>query len=120
MELSGIIKVIFEEKSFPSGFSIREFVITTEDRYPSDILFQLNKEKADLIREYKPGDRVKVSFDLRGRESNGRYFNSVVAWRLDREGAAATAPPAQYAAPQPAPPSYSPSAGDGPEDDLPF
>ncbi len=115
MELTGKIKVIFDEKTFPSGFSKREFVITTDEKYPNDIMFELLKDKGSLINPFQSGDLVKVSFDLRGKEYNGRYYNSVVAWKIEAAGAGSQ--PAQaytQAPPLPPPPSM-----DG-DDDLPF
>ncbi|MDZ4750642.1 MAG: DUF3127 domain-containing protein [Flavobacteriales bacterium] len=111
MELTGKMKVIGEEKSFPSGFTKREFVITTEEQYPNDVQFELLKEKGSLLESYKVGDRVLVSFDVRGREWQGKYFNSLVAWKLQAAGSAVA-----ESAPQPAPASF----GEPEPDDLPF
>jgi single-strand DNA-binding protein len=122
MELIGKVKVIKEEQTFASGFTKREFVITTEEQYPNDIAFELLKEKGELITKYNPGDRIKVSFDIRGREWQGKYFNSLVAWRIDNADAQAPqqAPPA-YQQPQvqqsaPAPQNFAAPV----DDDLPF
>jgi single-strand DNA-binding protein len=114
MELIGRIKVIKDEQTFPSGFTKREFVITTEEQYPNDISFELLKEKGNLVASYKPGDRLKVFFDIRGREWQGKYFNSLVAWKLEAAGAEASA-----GSPPPPPPVQE--AYSGPmDDDLPF
>ncbi len=43
---TGTIKVIEDLKTFPSGFMKREFVITTNDKYPQDIKFEVTKDKA--------------------------------------------------------------------------
>jgi single-strand DNA-binding protein len=122
MELIGKVKVIKEEQTFASGFTKREFVITTEEQYPNDIAFELLKEKGELITKYNQGDRIKVSFDIRGREWQGKYFNSLVAWRIDNADAQAPqqAPPA-YQQPQvqqsaPAPQNFAAPV----DDDLPF
>ena len=79
-EASGTIKVIFPEQSFPSGFTKREFVVTTAaDRYPQDLKFELVKEKCGLIDNFSEGQEVTVSFDLRGNEYNGKYFVTLSA-----------------------------------------
>ncbi len=116
MELIGRIKLIRDEQTFPSGFTKREFVITTEEQYPNDIQFELLKEKGNLITSFKEGDRLKVQFDVRGREWQGKYFNSLVAWKIEAagvetSGSAATPPP-----PPPVPESMSSPM----DDDLPF
>jgi single-strand DNA-binding protein len=115
MELIGKIKVIFDEKAFPSGFTKREFVLTTEEQYPNDIAFELLKDKGALVNAYKAGDRVKVQFDVRGREWQGKYFNSLVAWRIDNAAATADA-----GAPEMPPPPPMESFSAPEDDDLPF
>ena len=36
-QLNGTIKLIYDTQTFPSGFSKREFVVTTDDKFPQDI-----------------------------------------------------------------------------------
>jgi Domain of unknown function (DUF3127) len=124
MDITGRLKVVMEEKVFPSGFNKREFVITTEEQYPNDISFELLKDKCALVNNFQPGDRVTVRFDIRGREWQGKYFNSLVAWKLDNANAgdAQSAAPSQHqampmaTAAAPVMETYS-----GPvDDDLPF
>ena len=60
-ELSGTVKQIFEEKTFGSGFNVREFGVTTEaDKYPQDICLQCVKEKIEMVNQLKEGEKVKV------------------------------------------------------------
>ena len=83
-ELTGTVKLVMETMKFDSGFSKREFVVrTVDDRYPQDIKLECVKDKAELLRDVKPGQRVTVSFDLRGNESKGRYYVSLSAWRIN-------------------------------------
>lgn len=82
-EASGKIKMIGEVQSFPSGFTKREFVVTTaHDKYPQDIKFDLVKDKCAILDSFKTGDDVQVNFDIRGREYNGRYFVDLACWKL--------------------------------------
>ncbi|MGB3119120.1 MAG: DUF3127 domain-containing protein [Verrucomicrobiales bacterium] len=84
-ELQGTIKEIFETKEFNKGFTKREFVVTINegDRFPQHIKMQLVKERCAILDQYKIGDRVKVSFELRGSEYKERYFTEIQAWRID-------------------------------------
>ena len=83
-ELSGTVKEIFDEQTFASGFSKREFVVTTQaDKFPQDIKFECLKEKVELVDKLKKGDKVKVSFNLSGREWQGKYFVNLEAWRIE-------------------------------------
>lgn len=118
MELEGKIKVIFDEQKFDSGFYKREFVITTEEQYPQDIKFELLKEKTELVRDANIGDRVKVSFDIRGREWNGNYYNNLVVWKMEANGAGGSTPPPQDMSESPFDADISNLNSD--DDDLPF
>lgn len=98
----------------------REFVIEVEDgSYPQFIKFQLVQDRCGLIDDYEEGHPIKVHFDLRGREWNGKYFTNLNAWRVEKPAAAAETSPAN----QPVDSSF-PSADDEPaveaDDDLPF
>lgn len=106
-EVSGTIKVIFDEQSFPSGFTKREFVITTEaDRYPQDLKFELVKDKCGLIDGFSDGQRVSVNFDIRGNEYNGKYFVNLSAWKIQAAGSGGGQPasaPAKSTSSEPSP-----------------
>jgi len=85
-EIEGTIKQIGETQTFASGFAKREVVITTEDRFPQDIALEALKEKMDLLEGFKTGEKVKASFDIRGREYQGRHFVNLTIWKLERLG----------------------------------
>jgi hypothetical protein len=126
-ELSGKLKLVMDVQTFNSGFTKREFVVTTEEQYPQDVKFELIKDKTSLIDSFNPNDPIKVSFNLRGNEYNGKYFVNLQAWRLEKDeaGAGAPIPPpldpmAQPAAASSTPPSNTGTIDDIGEDDLPF
>lgn len=84
---TGRVKLIQEEQTFPSGFSKRDFVITTpDDKYPQDVAFSCLKDKAGLLANVSVGQDVEVTFDIGGREYDGRYFVNLNAWRIDAVG----------------------------------
>lgn len=65
-EMTGAVKVVMDEVTFPSGFNKREFVVTTEDdRYPQDIKFETVKEKTALLTllTQKTFDLCKVAHE---------------------------------------------------------
>ena len=89
-ELTGTVIEIFEEQTFGSGFNKREFVVTDgADKYPQEIKFECVKEKVELVNNLNKGDKVKVTFDIRGREWKGSYFVNLAAWKIESAGAAA-------------------------------
>jgi hypothetical protein len=82
-EITGTIKEISETQTFASGFSKREFVITTPEKFPQDIKLECLKDKVALLDGVATGQKVNVHFDISGREYNGRYFVNLTAWRID-------------------------------------
>jgi hypothetical protein len=86
-EACGTIKAVLEPKTFSSGFTKREFVIVTEDDYPQTVAFECVKQRTTLLDRVAVNDRVRVSFRLRGREYQGRYFVNLEAVQIDKMGA---------------------------------
>ena len=115
-ELTGKIKLIQEAKTFDSGFTKREMVVIVEDgKYPQEINLEFVQDKVALLDNLQPGQEVTVSFDIRGREYNGRYFNNLQGWKIvAAEEATGFAPQDQSSAPP------FPSPEDFGDDDIPF
>jgi hypothetical protein len=104
--IKGAIKLINPIKVISDKFSVREFVVTTPDaKYPQDILFQTINDKMDVLESLGVGQQVEVSYNVRGREFNGRYYNTLDAWKVEVTGS------------KPSQPSTQPIELD---DDLPF
>lgn len=106
MEITGKIIHVSAEQSGTSKsgnpFRSREFVIETQEQYPKKVCIALLNDKVDMCPQV--GEVVKVKFDINAREYNGRWFNSINAWAIDRPQANT-----QASAPQPAP-SYPPQS----------
>lgn len=82
--------MIDETKSFgANGFRKREMVVTTDEQYPQHIMVEFTQDKCDLLNNYRVGEPVKVSINLRGREwvnpqGETKYFNSIQGWRIEK------------------------------------
>lgn len=88
-ELTGTVKAVLDVMKFESGFTKREFVVTTEnERFPQHVKFECVKERCSLLDDVKPGQHVTVNFDIRGNEYKGRYFVSLSAWKIETAGEA--------------------------------
>ncbi len=124
MEVTGKIKVINAEQQVSAAFRKRELVVTTDEQYPQHIMIEFTQDKCDLLNNYKPGESVKVSINLRGREwvnpqGETKYFNSIQGWRIERVGAEA---PMQPQVPVQPAQAFEPASDFKEEDhdDLPF
>lgn len=121
-EVEGTLHKKFDTENKTGTFQAREFVVEVADgNYPQLVKFQLVQDRCALLDPFEENEKIKVHFDLRGREWNGKYFTNLNAWRLEKvEMTPSTAS---------APPDFSddsfPSATDEPQsggfdDDLPF
>jgi len=89
------------------------------------------QDKVQDLGRYQVGDKVKVSFNLKSREYNGRWYNDLQIWKIAPALVQGAAPAQPVAQAQPAPqapawaPAPAPTLEDMPadtegEEDLPF
>ncbi|GAB6982721.1 DUF3127 domain-containing protein [Prevotella dentasini] len=110
MELQGKVIAVLEVRKGTSArgpWESQDYVIETHDSYPRKMVFNLFG--ADRIAQFaiKAGEEIIVSFDIDAHEYQGRWFNSIRAWNIQRIDATA----AQAAAPAAAATPQTPSAG---------
>lgn len=94
-EIEGKLHKKFDTESKTQTFQAREFVIEVQDgNYPQMVKFQLTQDRCALLDNFEEGQVIKVQFDLRGREWQGKYFTNLNAWRVEA-GSGTTDAPAQ-------------------------
>ena len=133
LELEGTIRQKFGVQSGMSArgsWSKQEFVLEYPDgNYTSQVcMLAFGQDKVQELDKYQVGDRVKVAFNLKSREYNGRWYNDLQIWKIAPAGAQPVqpAPPAQPApqapawAQAPAPTIEDMPADSAGEEDLPF
>ena len=124
MEVIGKIKVINAVQQVSASFKKRELVVTTSEQYPQHILIEFNQDKCDLLNQFKVGDEVNVSINLRGREwinpqGDAKYFNQIQGWKISK----ITDAPSQSAVDNYAakiPPPFEATPINDSDSDLPF
>lgn len=129
LELEGTIR---QKMGVQQGTSARgpwakqEFILEFPDgNFTSQACFTAwGQDKVQELSKYQQGDRVKVSFNLKSREFNGRWYNDIQVWRISPAGdvqpqASAPQPMPQAQAMPPAP-SLDDMPADTGEDDMPF
>ena len=117
-EVEGKLHKKFDKEQKSGTFQTREFVLLDEStQYPQYVKFQLVQDRCEIIDNIEEGSNVKVYFDLRGREWQGKYFTNLQAWRVEAAGQAAksTAAPGDF----PSAPPVNSDEGTS-YDDLPF
>ena len=122
MEITGKIIAVLPERGGVSKtgneWKMQEYVLETHEQFPKKLCF--NVFGADKISQFniQAGDELTVSFDINAREYNGRWYNDIRAWRVERGAAPAAAETPVINAPKVEVPDFSKGAND--PDDLPF
>lgn len=86
--IQGTVKEIKPTQTFDSGFKKREIIITTDEQYPQDVKFDFLKDNVDILDKFKSGQYVKVGFEIRGNEFNGKFYvnlNGVAIGEVEKE-----------------------------------
>lgn len=119
-EIEGLLHKKFDTESKTESFQTREFVIKTEETYPQFVKFQLTQDKCALMDGFTENEKIKVYFDLRGREWQEKFFTNLQAWKIEQVGISVPPPHAEPPfSTDPIPPvTESPGSDFG--DDLPF
>lgn len=124
MELTGKVIAVLEPRGGVSKtgneWKAQEYVIETHDQYPRKMCFDVFG--ADKIAQFniQAGEELTVSFDIDAREWNGRWFNSIRAWKVERVGAQAPVAGAPFPPVGAAPAAPVDFAATDEKDDLPF
>ena len=88
-DITGKIIAVLPTRSGTSArgtqWSSQTAVIETHEQYPKRVAFDV---LGDKITEFnlQVGEEVTVSFDINAREYNGKWWNSVNAWQVVRQG----------------------------------
>ncbi len=128
MELTGKIIAVLPANSGVSqrtgnAWMSQEYVLEVPGQYPRKCMFRIFGE--DRIKQFniQMGEDLTVSFDIDAHEYNGRWFNEIRAFNVQRGAAPVAAPVAGAPAAQPAVENPFPPAepaSEGSADDLPF
>ena len=90
LQVTGVVTKILPKAEGVSGsgnqWAKQEFILTTQEQYPKTICFTLfGQDKIDQFA-LNVNEQVTVSFDIKSREYNGRWFTDVNVWNIARPG----------------------------------
>lgn len=88
-KVTGTIKSISEKKVLDNGAVVLSYVVeeTSGNGFvtPFNIEMYNSADKAEFVDKFleynKVGNNVEVEFTIRGREYNGRIYNSLSHWK---------------------------------------
>ena len=135
MEITGKIIAVLPPKqgvsqSTGNPWKSQDYVIETQEIYPKKCCFSVFGDEKIQQMNIQLGETLTVSLDINANEYQGKWYNQVRAWKVERMAQAQQANAAQgcqpyypnqqpaQAPPQPQAPMQQPAAAE--EQSLPF
>ena len=82
--MKGKLILKLEPRQVSEKFRVMDFVIETPDeKYPQKVQFQAANDRIQDVISLAIGEELELSFDLRGREYNGKYYNTLNAYKIE-------------------------------------
>lgn len=93
---TGILLNRSDIKTTESGFTSIEFYLdcktfdqNTGQEYPNKLKFQLIGDRVSLLDQYKRGERISVSFNIKGREYDKQdgtkgHIQNLNVWKIEK------------------------------------
>ena len=107
--IKGIITAILPEQSGVSqktgnAWRRAQYILEHEHgQYPRSIVFDVMGDDKINQMAIRQGEELVIHLNIDTREFNGRYFNNVECWKVERAGQQQTQQPGQAQTQQPAP-----------------
>lgn len=85
--ITGTIQKITPIEKVTDTFSLRNLVldITENPDYPTVVAIQFSNQKIEDLNNYKAGDKVEVSYNVKSREYKDKYYTSLSGWRIQSQ-----------------------------------
>lgn len=84
-----IVRILATEAVGNNGFEKRDIHIKTEEQYAQTLAIQFVQGKCPELDNFKPGERVKIAINLKGREWTNQegvtqVFNTIQGWKIEK------------------------------------
>lgn len=125
MEITGKIIVVLpaEEgvsKRTGNAWKSQNFVIETNDQYPRKCCFRVFGDEKLKQFNIQQGEIMTVSFDIDAHEYNGRWYNDIRAWQINRNVQPMAAPQPAQGVPYGQAPAQGAPYGQAPVQGAPY
>ena len=86
--ISGTVTGMVGPKNVNDKTEVTNFYLVTDGQYSQTHEFTLFNERKNLLNGFNQGDRVDVFFNINTREHQGRYYHSLIPYKIERQGSA--------------------------------
>lgn len=82
--IKGKILGIKQEMTFDTGFKKREIIVETlDEKYPQTLPINFIGDNVQKLNDYKEGDEVEMSINIRGNEYKERHYVNLECWKIN-------------------------------------
>ena len=124
MEILGRVTMILPERSGVNKqgnpWKAQQFILQIDDVFHRQIMFEIFGEDKIQLMNVQVGEEIKVFFDIEAREYQGKWFNKVSAWRVERPSVVSPGPIPDVFVPQGSQPQGPVQETPSGYNDLPF
>lgn len=95
LQINGTVKEILEEQSGEGKngpWRKQDFIMETPGKYPKMVCVTQWGDQIDKNNITK-GETITAYIDIQSREFKGRWYTDVKAWKVEKGGGTASAPP---------------------------
>lgn len=84
LEFIGTLTQVTPVQNVGTNGAQKKFIIVHEDgMYPKDVAFELYGKNLGLADNIAIGSKVRVCFDVKSKEWQGRWFSDISAYRVE-------------------------------------
>ena len=84
MQITGVIKHVFDTEQISDKFKKRTIVLTTKEVWGEQhIPVEFIQDNVDKLNNVGEGQEATIHINLKGREWNGKYFVNVNGWKIE-------------------------------------
>jgi hypothetical protein len=86
MEIQGKLSQVLQPESGTSkagkDWTQQTIIVETDGEYPKKIAIQCASNLIDKIKDYQIGHTITCQVNIESRESGGKWYTSVKAWKI--------------------------------------
>jgi len=85
MQITGKILKITDPEAVSEKLTKQLLIVEYAEnpQYPETISLEAINDKCKLLDNLRVGNQVTAHFNLKGREWNGKYFNTLALWKVE-------------------------------------
>ncbi len=86
MEFTGLVQLVSDVETVGKNNTTKQYLVIKEDKadYPQSMTVDFLWDKTALLSGIKAGDLVTVHLNIDTNEYNGKYYNRIKGWKIDK------------------------------------